>query len=74
LGTGASTTASLTLPGWTVKAEYLYLDLGRRSIAAPSVPPSVPPATYVAAIDFREHVARVGVNYLFNLGWMAGTY
>jgi outer membrane immunogenic protein len=64
----------MVTPHWTVKAEYLYLDLGRRSIAAQSVPASVPPATYVAAVDFREHVARVGVNYLFKFGWMAGAH
>jgi outer membrane immunogenic protein len=61
-------------PNWTVKAEYLYLDLGKRTISGPTVPTTVPPGVFAAGVDFREHIARVGVNYLFNLGWLAGAY
>jgi outer membrane immunogenic protein len=59
----------MVAPHWTVKAEYLYLDLGKRTITGPTVPATAPPGVFAAGVDFREHIARVGVNYLFNLGW-----
>jgi outer membrane immunogenic protein len=56
---------------WTFKAEYLYLDLGSRSVDIPSftLPIIVTPST-----DFREHVVRVGVNYHFNAGPVVARY
>jgi outer membrane immunogenic protein len=48
---------------WTVKAEYLYLDLGSRSATGNTN--AVPPRVFTAASDQREHVARLGVNYSF---------
>jgi hypothetical protein len=52
-----------------VKAEYLYLDLAKRTITGATVPTTAPPGVFAAGVDFREHIARVGVNDLFNLGW-----
>jgi len=50
---------------WTAKVEYLYMDFGRISHALPDpFLGAAFPETY--AIDIREHVFRVGVNYLFN--------
>jgi len=50
---------------WTAKVEYLYMDFGRISHALPD--PFLGAAfPEIYAIDIREHVFRVGVNYLFN--------
>jgi outer membrane immunogenic protein len=51
---------------WTVKAEYLYVDLGSRSVTGTTVPSAVPPGVFTAASEQREHVARMGVNYNFD--------
>ncbi len=54
--------------GWSVKAEYLYVDLGHTDYTAGCVSPAavcgaaVPPA-YQSSVSAREHIARVGVNY-----------
>jgi outer membrane immunogenic protein len=52
---------------WSLKAEYLYVDLGRNSYAAPCVSAictafAVNPS-YTTTVTTREHVVRVGVNY-----------
>ena len=50
---------------WTAKAEYLYMDFGAVTHAiyparlGPAFPTTFP-------IDIREHVFRVGLNYLFS--------
>jgi outer membrane immunogenic protein len=56
---------------WSVKAEYLYVDLGRTSYtsscniaACLALAPNVP--TYLTTVSTREHIARVGVNYHLN--------
>jgi outer membrane immunogenic protein len=59
---------------WTVKAEYLYVDLGSRSVTGTTVPSAVPPGVFTAASEQREHVARVGVNYNFDWGRIVGAY
>jgi len=43
---------------WSVKTEYLYVDLGKFSCGAAvcGVPTDV---------DYRAHIARAGVNYKF---------
>nr|WP_047576401.1 outer membrane protein [Methylobacterium sp. ZNC0032] len=50
----------------SVKAEYLYYDLGKQSI--PVVLTAVGPAggSYVSKFDNTGHVARVGLNYRFS--------
>ncbi len=50
---------------WTAKVEYLYMDFGTvtHALSDPFLGPSFPD---VSAIDVREHVFRVGLNYLFN--------
>lgn len=50
---------------WTAKVEYLYMDFGRisHSLPDPFLGAAFPE---VYSIDIREHVFRVGVNYLFN--------
>jgi outer membrane immunogenic protein len=60
-------------PNWSVKAEYLFVDLGKQSVNLPclntgicgSPPQPAPGASYQTDFHFREHVARVGLNYHF---------
>jgi outer membrane immunogenic protein len=59
-------------PHWSVKAEYLYIDLGTFSYADPitnGVALGLPTAAYSTSLTTREHVARLGVNYHFD--WAA---
>jgi hypothetical protein len=53
---------------WTIKAEYLYVDLGSRSVTGTTVPGAVPPGVFTAFSEHREHIARIGVNYSFEWG------
>jgi outer membrane immunogenic protein len=58
---------------FSLKAEYLYVDLGRTSYndacQVPTVcgsPPQVPPgASYHTSLETAEHIIRVGLNYHF---------
>lgn len=43
-------------PNWSLKSEYLYVDLGSETFSTPS-------GTYTTETDF--HTARVGLNYRF---------
>jgi outer membrane immunogenic protein len=60
-------------PKWSIKAEYLYVDLGKQTVALACVntgicgspPQPAPGASYANDFRFREHVARVGLNYHF---------
>jgi outer membrane immunogenic protein len=53
-------------PNWSIKAEYLYVDLGSFSYLMPHVsPPVVTALTYTADVSTRFHVGRVGVNFRF---------
>lgn len=49
---------------WSVKAEYLYYDLGRHSVTGLPVAPNAPFAT-VNRWRNDGHIARVGLNYRF---------
>ncbi|MDB5604778.1 MAG: porin family protein [Bradyrhizobium sp.] len=55
---------------WSVKAEYLYLDLGHADYADACISPAgvcgvaAPPA-YQTSVTTREHIARIGINYHF---------
>jgi outer membrane immunogenic protein len=60
---GAGAEAMLA-PNWSVKLEYLYVDLGGRSVSAPAF---TLPVVFSSSTAFREQIARVGLNYHF--GW-----
>ena len=56
--------------GWSIKAEYLYVDLGRASttsnnltLAAGTFP--VPIQTFTHTVNLRSNIGRVGINYKF---------
>ena len=52
---------------WTAKAEYLYLDLGNASYTDACITFCIG-NTYTTSVRTREHIARFGINYLFNAG------
>ena len=47
---------------WTVRAEYLYYDLGNETVLNPTVAPG---SNLVTTFDNRFHVVRAAVNYKF---------
>ena len=47
---------------WTLKAEYLYYDLG--SLSHRMIDPNFA-STFNASADFTGHIVRLGVNYRF---------
>jgi outer membrane immunogenic protein len=59
---GAGTEAMLA-PNWSIKVEYLYVDLGGRSVSTPSF---TLPITFSSSTAFREQIVRVGLNYHFD--------
>ena len=60
---GAGAEAMLA-PNWSVKVEYLYVDLGGRSMNIPAF--TLPAIAFSASTPFREQIARVGLNYHFD--------
>ncbi len=50
---------------WSARIEYLYADLGRMSYSLANPAPA-PAPTRDFSTDVREHVFRVGLNYLMN--------
>jgi outer membrane immunogenic protein len=52
---------------WTVKGEYLFVDLGHVSTSATIIPPAAPrfSSGLTTRADLVAHIARVGLNYLF---------
>ncbi|MCP3444960.1 outer membrane protein [Bradyrhizobium sp. CCGUVB14] len=56
--------------GWSFKAEYLYVDLGRASttstnLAAFTPAIAFPTNVYSHSVDIKSNIVRVGVNYKF---------
>jgi outer membrane immunogenic protein len=65
------------LPNWSVKVEYLYIDLGSYSYLSPlvaAVPPGAvgPGYSWSTNVREREQLVRVGLNYKF--GWGGPVY
>lgn len=59
LGAGVET---MLAPRWSVKAEYLYVDLGKKSFDAPTIAP----VDFDVSAKFRQQTVRIGLNYHFN--------
>lgn len=55
--------------GWSLKAEYLYVDLGRASTTSTNLAAfggfPFPDNVYTHSVDLRSNIVRVGVNYKF---------
>jgi outer membrane immunogenic protein len=61
-------------PNWSVKVEYLYVDLGTQTYRSPLVAAVAPNAvgpnySWSTSVRERENIVRVGLNYRFN--WAA---
>ncbi|HWK38044.1 MAG TPA: outer membrane beta-barrel protein, partial [Hyphomicrobium sp.] len=62
---GGGVEASLWGP-WSIKAEYLYVDLGKVSTSGVIVPPIGPSRSPLdTSVDLTANIARVGINYSF---------
>lgn len=48
---------------WSAKTEYLYYDLGNRTVTAPT---NLPGFSYVSTLETRGHILRAGLNYGWN--------
>ncbi|MCP3467443.1 MULTISPECIES: outer membrane protein [unclassified Bradyrhizobium] len=55
--------------GWSLKAEYLYVDLGRAATTSTNLTSvtfgSYPSSVYTHSVDLKSNIVRVGVNYKF---------
>jgi len=53
--------------GWSLKAEYLYVDLGRVSMTSHNLFDGavLPAQTFTHSFDLTSNIVRVGVNYKF---------
>jgi outer membrane immunogenic protein len=57
--------------GWSIKAEYLYVDLGRASTTSTNLvtptafPSNFPSNVFTHTVDLRSNIGRVGINYKF---------
>ena len=67
------------MPNWSVKVEYLYYDLGRKTFGLTPLAFSSPTfggsllysSTPFSSTTFNGNVVRAGLNYHFNWGWPA---
>jgi outer membrane immunogenic protein len=54
--------------GWSLKAEYLYVDLGRASTTSTNLTAdgvAWPTNVFTHSVDLKSNIVRVGVNYRF---------
>jgi outer membrane immunogenic protein len=55
--------------GWSIKAEYLYVDLGRASTTSNNLtiagPFAFPLQTWTHTVNLTSNIGRVGINYKF---------
>ncbi|MBR0786275.1 outer membrane protein [Bradyrhizobium iriomotense] len=54
--------------GWSLKAEYLYVDLGRATVTSTNLGTFFGPApasVFTHSFDIKSNIVRVGVNYKF---------
>ena len=53
-------------PKWTLRAEYLFVDLGSQSVTtAPFTPVAARAYSFTATSPFKENIARAAVNFGF---------
>jgi outer membrane immunogenic protein len=58
------------MSNWSVKAEWLYVDLGRESTSTHNLTAFTPPIafptnTFTHSVDLKANIVRVGLNYKF---------
>lgn len=61
-------------PAWTLKAEYLYVDLGKQTFSDNLGAFGFPQASFTHEEWLRESIARVGLNYRFGGGPIVARY
>jgi len=80
VGSGSATVAGWTVGGgleaklpqnWSIKAQYLYVDLGNQTIFNDTIPFPPPPAVVGQRIRFTTNIVQAGLNYKFDLGSLA---
>jgi outer membrane immunogenic protein len=62
---GAGTEYALAM-GWSVKAEYLYVDLGRETTSSTNFATPMatfPTSVFTHSVDLRSNIVRLGLNY-----------
>lgn len=73
-GSSSSTQAGWTVGGgveyavakqWSIKGEYLYVDLGSNSYEYENQAKCANRCSYVTDLNTREHIVRFGINYKF---------
>jgi len=88
VGSGSSTQVGWTAgaggeyafsPQWSVKVEYLYVDLGTFSYFSPLVAATAPAAVgpgygWRTSVTERDHIVRIGLNYKFNMAPVVAKY
>jgi outer membrane immunogenic protein len=52
-------------PKWTLRAEYLFVDLGSQSVTVPSLNTVGAPVNFTATSTFKENIARAAINFGF---------
>jgi outer membrane immunogenic protein len=54
-------------PNWSLKGEYQYIDLGKRTVTAPEFTAAGLPTTFAISTEARTdfHTGRIGINYRF---------
>jgi outer membrane immunogenic protein len=52
-------------PAWSIKAEYLFVDLGKAQTSAITYSYSSNTSTLTSTLNERENVVRFGFNYRF---------
>ena len=50
----------------SLKAEYLYYDLGKQNVAVNQINNALLPGSYVSRMENTGHIVRAGLNYRFN--------
>jgi len=63
---------SMFAPRWSVKAEYLFVDLGSQSVTATGT--AGPTFAFTASASFRENIARMGLDWHFGAAAIATRY
>ncbi|MET4262470.1 outer membrane immunogenic protein [Bradyrhizobium sp. S3.12.5] len=51
--------------GWSLKAEYLYVDLGRSTATSTNLTAGALQNVFTHSVDLKSNIVRVGVNYKF---------
>jgi outer membrane immunogenic protein len=58
---------------WSVKAEYLFVDLGSRSVSAANST-GFGPIVFNQSFNIRDNIVRAGINYRFGSGPVVARY